>query len=84
MTVNNDGVNDNLIIDGVEFWPNTKLTIYDRWGKLVYESDNYQNDWNGNVKDSDRKVPAGTYYYFVQRSIDSTPQTGYLTLLRED
>ena len=84
MTVNNDGVNDNLIIDGVEFWPNTMLKIYDRWGKLVFESENYQNDWNGNVKDSNRKAPAGTYYYFVQRSIDPAPQTGFLTLLRED
>lgn len=33
------------------------LLIYNRWGKLVYKSENYQNEWSGD------NVASGTYYY---------------------
>ena len=33
------------------------LKVYNRWGKLVYEQDNYQNTWDGG------NLPADVYYY---------------------
>lgn len=41
---------------------NVALVIYNRWGRMVYQSDNYQYDWAG------ENLASGIYYYEV--SID--------------
>jgi gliding motility-associated-like protein len=68
---NGDGKNDTFIIPGIlSAQPNT-LTIFNRWGNVVYEKDNYQNDWHGqtdrafDLLASDGLLPDGTYYYVV-------------------
>ena len=68
---NGDGKNDTFIIPGIlSAQPNT-LTIFNRWGNIVYEKDNYQNDWHGqtdrafDLLASDGLLPDGTYYYVV-------------------
>jgi len=62
ITPNNDGFNDVLRFKNLEMFPNSKLYIYNRWGKLVYYSENYQNDWSPvNLSD-------GTYYYILEKS----------------
>jgi len=68
----NDGINDYFEISDVRtcgFIPAVK--IFNRWGQLVYESDNYYNDWDGYHNNSGitigsgGKLPTGTYYYIV-------------------
>ncbi|MHA8104917.1 invasin domain 3-containing protein [Aquirufa nivalisilvae] len=66
---NNDGVNDKLVIPGILNLRN-RLSIYNRWGDLVFETENYKNDWGGesspnNVLTIDKKLPDGVYYYVV-------------------
>jgi len=68
---NGDGKNDTFIIPGIlNAQPNT-LTIFNRWGNIVYEKDNYQNDWRGqtdrafDLLASDGLLPDGTYYYVI-------------------
>ena len=68
---NGDGKNDTFIIPGIlNAQPNT-LTIFNRWGNIVYEKDNYQNDWHGqtdrafDLLASDGLLPDGTYYYVI-------------------
>jgi gliding motility-associated-like protein len=68
---NGDGKNDTFIIPGIlSAQPNT-VTIFNRWGNIVYEKDNYQNDWFGqtdrafDLLASDGLLPDGTYYYVV-------------------
>jgi gliding motility-associated-like protein len=68
---NGDGKNDTFIIPGIlNAQPNT-VTIFNRWGNIVYEKDNYQNDWHGqtdrafDLLASDGLLPDGTYYYVV-------------------
>jgi gliding motility-associated-like protein len=56
-TPNADGVNDTFFIRNLP--PSTIVRIVNRWGKLIYESANYQNDWNGG------EYPDGIYYYTV-------------------
>jgi len=56
---NNDGSNDLWYITNLEYHPNTAVKVYNRWGLVVFESDNYQNTWNGG------DVPDGTYFYIV-------------------
>jgi gliding motility-associated-like protein len=56
-TPNNDGVNDTFFIRNLP--TGTIVSIVNRWGKVVFESSNYQNDWNGG------EYPDGIYYYTV-------------------
>ncbi|MCE3279860.1 MAG: Ig-like protein, partial [Bacteroidetes bacterium] len=70
MTPNEDGYNDRFIIQNLENYPNTKVTIVNRSGTVVFTSDNYDNNWNGGVqKGTDsygNTVADGTYYYFIE------------------
>lgn len=70
LTPNGDGNNDHLIVEGIDAYPNTALTVFNRWGTKVYETDDYQNDWDG-TSDSRFNVggdelPEGTYYYLLK------------------
>lgn len=47
ITPNGDGQNEYLKIPNVEFYPNSTMIIYNRWGKKVFESGNYHNEWDG-------------------------------------
>lgn len=73
-TPNGDGQNDRFVIEGIEFTSNV-LRIYNRWGQVVYEATNYQNQWGGG------DVTDGTYYYEVLVSGEEKPRTGHLTIL---
>jgi gliding motility-associated-like protein len=56
---NSDGYNDFFVIEGLEYYPNTRVLIFNRWGNKVYESSNYQNDWDGGGQSD------GVYYYVI-------------------
>jgi gliding motility-associated-like protein len=60
ITPNGDGINDHFYITNIEFYPNSEIKIYNRWGKKIYESENYQGDWDGD-NHSD-----GTYFYIFR------------------
>ncbi|MEI6142218.1 MAG: gliding motility-associated C-terminal domain-containing protein [Mariniphaga sp.] len=74
---NGDGINDFLVFSGLENYLNSKLTIYSRSGYIVFDSDNYLNDWNGeNIIQGSTKsavVLSGTYYYILK--LGGTNQT---------
>ena len=72
---NGDGDNDNLEFTGVEYYPNSDLKVFNRWGQTVYESTSYRNQW------SPKDVSEGTYYYVLTRS-DGKEYAGHVTLLR--
>ena len=59
-TPNGDGINDFLDFDLLELFPGSKLQVYNRYGKLIYEDNDYYNDWDGG------KHPAGTYFYILE------------------
>jgi len=64
MTANQDNINDFLVIKNWEDYEQVSLQIFNRWGNLIYENDNYQNDWNGNDL-SGKAVEEGVYFYMV-------------------
>jgi len=64
-TPNGDGVNDYLAFDLLELYPGSKLQVFNRWGKLIYEDDSYYNDWDG------EDYPAGTYFYVLDINDES-------------
>lgn len=77
MTPNGDDKNDNFLIRNLHQHPNTKLSIYNRWGKRVYETEDYQNDWDGG------NLKGGTYYYVVEfRGSIPSIQKGHIQLIK--
>ncbi len=66
MTPNGDGQNDYLVIEGMDYHPNSQIFVYNRWGKLVYKSENYQNDWDGTHYKSGKTLADGVYYYVLE------------------
>lgn len=61
ITPNSDAFNEIFTIDNIEHYPNSKLTILNRWGNIVYEVVGYRNNWSGKIKG--KTAPSGTYYY---------------------
>jgi gliding motility-associated-like protein len=56
---NGDNINDLFVIENLEGFKNVSLKIFNRWGRLLYQSDDYQNTWDGgNATD-------GTYFYVL-------------------
>lgn len=56
---NGDGINDLFFIKNLAGHKNPAIRIYNRWGLLVYESSNYQNNWDG------EKATDGTFFYIL-------------------
>jgi gliding motility-associated-like protein len=80
---NNDGINDIMTISTEGIQALTGLTIFDRYGKAVYKSNNPQKGWNGKSNNSD--LPVGTYYYVLDAIDDNKlklTKQGSITLLR--
>jgi len=69
-TPNGDGINDYFEIgygeegkpinDLNEYFLSHRLVIVNRWGRTVYESKDYRNDWDGG------NLPDGTYFYVLE------------------
>jgi gliding motility-associated-like protein len=64
ITPNNDPFNEYFIVEGIENYPKSKLTIFNRWGKQVFTSSAYGNDWNGKDENG-RQLSTGVYYYVL-------------------
>ncbi|PQJ18669.1 gliding motility-associated C-terminal domain-containing protein [Nonlabens tegetincola] len=71
ITPDGDGINDTLIIRGLEDIPDNELIIYNRWGVAVYQKENYDNSFSGISEgrvttSQDEKLPEGTYFYVLK------------------
>ena len=75
-TPNGDDNNQYFEIVGVERFPGSSLTVWNRWGTIVYESENYKNRWNGD------DLPEGTYFFVFERS-DGESSSGSVMILRD-
>jgi large repetitive protein len=82
---NGDNINDLFVIRGVQDQTVT-LEVFNRWGHMVYKSDDYKNDWNGSSNTGVRVnnvggVPDGTYFYRVKLENGRT-YVRYMTINR--
>jgi len=71
LSPNADGMNDQLIIEGLDLSPNNNLKIFNRYGALVYTKNNYLNEFDGHANvDMVVKRPdglaAGIYFYTIE------------------
>jgi gliding motility-associated-like protein len=80
---NGDGDNDFFVIKGIEAYPDNYITIYNRWGNIVFETSSYNNEWEGQNNKGD-EVPDGTYFVVFEANgaTGTTTLTGYVDLRR--
>jgi gliding motility-associated-like protein len=61
ITPNDDGNNESFDLTGLDV---DRIEIYSRWGRLVYEQNNYTDQWHGqNMHNGE--LPDSTYYYIL-------------------
>jgi len=69
ITPNGDGKNDffkiPMIEEAPDAFPNSELTIFNRWGDIVFQTTPYNNDWDGQ-NNTGNPIPEGTYYYVLR------------------
>ncbi len=75
---NNDGINDFFVVEGLEDTDTEEISIFNRWGNLVFFAKDYQNNWDGTWNGED--LPDGTYFYVIEVSGDS--YEGFIQLQR--
>lgn len=86
VTPDGDGLNDYFIIDKIEQFPTNNVTIFNRWGRKVYETTSYNssgNVFNGyaqgkGVVNQGEMLPTGTYYYVVEYLYDRDGQNHWV------
>ena len=62
---NSDGTNDYFIPVNLEDYPDPTLIVYNRWGKIVYQMENYNYDWDGTDYKTGNELSDGVYFYVV-------------------
>lgn len=88
LTPDGDGINESLVFDFSQAPSNNSLQIYNRWGKLVYEEENYQNDFSGFantgtfIKKGKKILPLGVYFYILKMRDLNLDFQGFLYLSR--
>lgn len=63
-TPNGDGNNDTWYIGNILKYPNNRLDIYNRNGKLIFKANGYANLWDGKTYLGE-ELPAATYFYIM-------------------
>ena len=82
-TPNNDGVNDVFKAEGVNI-SGYQMHIYNRWGQLIFTSDDPEEPWLGNVQGGDHYAPDGLYMWKLRFDNWDGPRwlEGHVTLFR--
>lgn len=86
VTPNQDPWNEYFTINQINGCGFTvDLKIFNRWGAIIYQSEDYQNNWNGTASRSAigvaNQVPSGTYFYVINmRNSGLAPIAGTLYL----
>ena len=80
-TPNDDGKNDVWRIRYIELYPDAELTIFNRWGRRIYQTKNIAaNPWDGKLRG--RVLPTDSYHYILDLRDGSSPRTGVITIVR--
>lgn len=85
-TPNGDGINEIFKVES-RFVKSMTLRVYDRWGSIIFESQELENGWNGTIGGGigSQKAPPGTYAYkleAVNERGEMIVKTGSVTLIR--
>jgi gliding motility-associated-like protein len=76
---NNDGFNDLWEIPDLDSYGRCEVKVYNRWGKLVFSSTEYHNEWDGTSNGAN--LPSAAYYFIIKTETAGTI-TGTLNIVR--
>jgi gliding motility-associated-like protein len=77
---NGDGINDTWEIAGINNYPNAQITVLNRWGQEMLNTNNYSTPWDGTFNGG--LLPTSDYYYIINLNDGSKALTGTLTIKR--
>ena len=86
-TPNGDGKNDVFLVTGVGM-QTYSISIFDRWGKKVFESNDLTSQWDGKIKGNEAEE--GVYFWLAHyRSAcvvdaEQIENKGFVHLLRKN
>lgn len=87
VSANGDERNEILLLQFIDSNPLTqqnRVTIYNRWGDLVFETTDYDNQTRAfrGLNTNGDELPSGTYFYKLEFTSGQPMKTGYLSLKR--
>ena len=78
---NGDGINDVWNITGKDFYPGMEVTIYNRWGQVVWKSGRgYPAPWDGRSRG--KSLPVDSYHYCIRIHDGTRAMTGTVTVVK--
>lgn len=90
-TPNNDGKNEYFTpLIPYRYIESIELSIFNRWGQIVFETNDPAINWDGVHQDSNVPVPSGVYYYICTvntirlTGIEPINLTGFFHLFRDN
>ncbi len=87
-TPNGDGMNEVFLPKGFGVEDDQfRMVIYDRWGKIIFESTDQNVGWDGTIPENGQPAPVGTYAWRIfvgdyEAEKGSYEYIGELTLIR--
>jgi gliding motility-associated-like protein len=86
ITPNGDLKNDEFVFDILSSspgkYPDNNMTIFNRWGDIVFQAAPYANNWSGQ-NERGQDLPEGTYYYVLELDVaNGIILNGSVTILR--
>lgn len=87
ITPNGDNKNDFFAVEGITEFEDSRVEVYDRWGKIIFETDNYMAG-NPSIK-PDNAFDAdgfgdGTYFYVINVNSGECVTSGTIEVLRNN
>jgi len=80
-TPNADGYNDWWEIVGIEYYPDARVQIFNRWGEQIFYTENYLDQpFDGTYRGI--KLPVDSYHFIIELNNGSPPITGNVTILK--
>ena len=88
-TPNGDGINDLFHPYPYQFVDRIDMTITNRWGKVVYKTEDPDINWDGIDQSSGTKLPDGVYFYrctvyeYRLTGLEERELEGFITIITE-
>ena len=80
-TPNADGYNDWWEIQGLEYYPDATIQIFNRWGEKIFYSEHYLDQpFDGTYRGV--KLPVDSYHFIIELKNGMPPITGNVTILK--
>ncbi|RZK51719.1 MAG: gliding motility-associated C-terminal domain-containing protein, partial [Pedobacter sp.] len=81
ITPNGDGKNDFWVIKNIDYYPNNKVSVFDRAGRKVYGSSSYKNDWDGTYAGA--PLAEAAYFYVIDMGNGYGLIRGTINIIRD-